>query len=234
MIPFVNGLIFPERTVLAASSPRHLIQPSRSAVSVQKRDIGSSLMTVGVEFVQNRRVIHRRIPRVAAVRGKQSLREVSRIDPGDFQRPGDRSGGVPQIVVHAVMLEAVGRIGRSLGRTAERTYRDVVVEIQIPFARIKTLIIRTAFSPVSKQVGLNMILPLLVRALRILRLGNPVFVVVIIRHESHADLFEIVETAALLRPSPRLIQGREQHRGEDRDDRNYDYDHLLNIQCGVY
>ena len=70
MIPFVNGLIFPERTVLAASSPRHLIQPSRSAVSVQKRDIGSSLMTVGVEFVQNRRVIHRRIPRVAAVRGK--------------------------------------------------------------------------------------------------------------------------------------------------------------------
>ena len=63
---------------------------------------------------------------------------------------------------------------------------------------------------------------------------QPVPVVVGIHQRSRAVLLEVVQAGRGARPFPRLVQRRQQHACEDRDDRYHHYDHLLNIQYGVY
>ena len=52
--------------------------------------------------------------------------------------------------------------------------------------------------------------------------------------EYSAHLLQVRHAVRAVRPFPRLVQRRQQHRCEDCDDRDHHYDHLLNIQCGVY
>ena len=61
-------------------------------------------------------------------------------------------------------------------------------------------------------------------------------IVEIIRIEVHqkADLFEVGDTGGRPRPFPRLVQRRQQHGGENGDDRDNDKDYLLNIHLTRY
>ena len=47
-------------------------------------------------------------------------------------------------------------------------------------------------------------------------------IVVGVDHHVIADLLEIVGAGDVFRPVARLVQGRQQHGGEDRDDRYHD------------
>ena len=51
---------------------------------------------------------------------------------------------------------------------------------------------------------------------------DAVFMIVREHCETRSELFQVVDAARLLAAFPRFLQGREQHRGENRDDRNDD------------
>ena len=55
-----------------------------------------------------------------------------------------------------------------------------------------------------------------------------------IKRNAGAHGFQIGRAGYLVRPRLRLVQRRQEHGCENRDDRDHDYDHLLNIQYGVY
>ena len=49
---------------------------------------------------------------------------------------------------------------------------------------------------------------------------DAVFMIVREHCETRSELFQVVDAARLLAAFPRFLQGRQQHRGENRDDRN--------------
>ena len=55
-----------------------------------------------------------------------------------------------------------------------------------------------------------------------------------VKHDCGTDLFEVVDAGGRLRLASGLVQRGQQHGGENRNDCDHDYDHLLNIQYGVY
>ena len=59
-------------------------------------------------------------------------------------------------------------------------------------------------------------------------------VIIDISETGHAELFLIGFAPGVMGGLPRLRQCRQEKRRQNRDDRDHHYDHLLNIQYGVY
>ena len=66
------------------------------------------------------------------------------------------------------------------------------------------------------------------------RRSNEIIVSADIELVRGTDLFEIRQALGFPRLFPRPVERWKQHRSKNGDDRNYDYDNLLNIQYGVY
>ena len=63
---------------------------------------------------------------------------------------------------------------------------------------------------------------------------KPVVEVVGIHADAGSDLLLVRKAGRRPRGGARRVERRQQHGRQNRDDRDYDYDHLLNIQYGVY
>ena len=68
---------------------------------------------------------------------------------------------------------------------------------------------------------------------RVPQVDHPL-IVIGVKLEQRSELFLVVRALGALRAFSGLIERGQQHRREDRNDRNHHYDNLLNIQYGVY
>jgi len=71
-------------------------------------------------------------------------------------------------------------------------------------------------------VGVDQVFDDVFRPVVLLDAGELPLEIVRVHGERRSGLFLAVDAGGVLRRLPRLVQGRQQHRGEDGDDRNYD------------
>lgn len=136
-------------------------------------------------------------------------------------RLSDLTGVGP--VMHPADPRAVSQTGVVGGGTAER--RPHLCSIHIPPVRRRR----------PGHIGIEHRLPLSAARRDVAApAGNPAAVVVDVHGHRHHDLLQVVGAGDASGPLPRILQRGQQHRRKNRDDRNCNYDHLLNIQYGVY
>ena len=113
-------------------------------------------------------------------------------------------------------------------RRRRRTHRHCRL-----FGRVRfRALVSFAFEQV-RRVGVHQLIPLGTVADCGFR-GDESLVVPGVEQVAAADLLEHVRAAGAVGRLPGLVQRRKQDGGQNRNDRNYHYDYLLNIQYGVY
>ena len=145
---------------------------------------------------------------------------------GFGERPGFGSVEAADQVLHDAVADAeivFSSQNRTVGRTAEDFPAGAVCERPAAAADLSAEVAAPPAVIPAAQMPV-------VHALR----RDVIAVVADILNHRRPHLFQVGQAGAPVRLFARFLERGQQHRRQNRDDRDDDYDHLLNIQYGVY